>query len=100
MKNSWKLAIALAVALCLIMAFVACGRDGDGITYVTDDNGEIVTDTDGNPVTAADTNNNDIPDDSESDASSSSDTTTEADGSNIANAGADTDDSWGEIHRP
>ena len=50
MKNTWKIAMILALTLCLIAAFVACGsNDEDGYVYVTDSDGEIRYDEENKP---------------------------------------------------
>lgn len=96
MKNTWRIAVVAALALCLLMAFVACNSDGDGdtIVYVTDTNGETVTDTAGKPVTMV-VESTDDSSSSDSDGQSSS---TDSNGEHISNGGADTDGEWSMIY--
>ena len=54
MRKNWKIAIALALALCFVLALMACNDDGYVYVYETDEAGETVTDSEGNPVIETD----------------------------------------------
>ena len=43
MRKNWKIAIALALALCFVLALMACNDDGYVYVYETDEAGETVT---------------------------------------------------------
>ena len=54
MKFTWKIAIALAIVLCLAATLISCFDGKETYIYITDETGEIVTDEVGVPVTEPD----------------------------------------------
>ena len=105
MKKTWKIAIVLTFAFCLVLALIACDNE-DGFVYVyeTDEAGETVTDTEGNPVVQTDDEGNAVtaPDEdgdgvADDDEGGSSD---EGGSGSIGAAGANTETGWGKIITP
>ncbi len=88
MKNITKAALAFALIFCLAVSFAACNdNDEIGVIYGTDTNGETLTDTNGDPIT-------------ENPSDTTDTESTENDNGNISNAGANTEDGWGELIPP
>lgn len=111
MKRNWKIAIALALALCFVAALMACNDDDYVYVYETDEAGETVTDTEGNPiietdengekVTTPDTNKDGIADKDQTDENGNVTTKPEGTtGSGVHVADANTEGGWGEIITP
>ncbi|MCH5190216.1 MAG: hypothetical protein J1F37_06610 [Oscillospiraceae bacterium] len=51
MKNRKMIFAMVAIFLVIMIFFAACKKKGDGIAYVTDENGVQLTDTNGEPIT-------------------------------------------------
>ena len=51
MKNRKMIVAIVAIFLIITVFFAACKKKGDGIAYVTDENGVQLTDTNGEPIT-------------------------------------------------
>ena len=95
MRNTWKIAIALTLVFCMAVAFIACNDEDEPLyVYVTDSDGEIVTDEAGDPIIETDENGDyvTLPNDEGSDDSGSD--------TSIHNVGAETNSNFGKIHTP
>ena len=86
MKFTWKIAIALAVVLCLAATLISCiGDDDKDFVYVTNEAGEFVTDEAGELVT-------------EKVSETTTDSSESDNGVKLENI--DTDKNWSELHTP
>ena len=92
MKNVWRIALILSLALCLLFALIACDSNDGQYVLVTDINGETMTDEEGNIVTALDADGDGQPDETSE--------TTGSDSGSIENAGANNEEGYGPIIRP